>query len=642
MTKHAFENRLRTPYELLVSLASVGFGLCISQNFTIMMLSEPSALCMSIPFFILAAIRGKQGLDIIFYKKRLVSYRSFEMTTSEVPLSQKKLFLGRGFKWLPIHRQRLHLLSSVHNQKFLEKNTHNASKQALGGKPWLHGVGIGKERSVFLNQNNRNAHTVVFGMTRVGKTRLMSILVNQDIRNGEAVLVIDPKGDLDLMRDIRAASISAGRLDNFMVLHAGFPEESARYNPLAEYSNISEIATRVTSAIQAEGEGKQFQDFAWKFLNITSTCLVEMGEPINYKSLSFFVTRPKQLLLMYCEKIISKNDQNFERKIDSILTENNEKLSSRGRKVLPMTRTDAVQQYVSAYIEDIVSAGNHQDLHNSIIADLHYASTLGDEYYGKITASLGPVFDKINKTTASDIFSWDETTQKIIKLDDAIKSKKIIYIGLDSLTNKAMSDAVGQAVISDLVSLCGRLYKSDPDKSHSLCLHADEFSEIVRDEFVTLLNKAGGAGIKVSAYTQTLNDLGAAFKSNQDKAKMLLGNFGSMIMMRVANQDTAKVFTECLEKIRARTALPSTKSNDKSNRQSGDGELFTTVNSDDISEEATEIIVDNDVFSLPKGQAFVLTNGGDLFKIRIPLPKMDPRDKLDFTQIIKEANNETL
>ena len=52
---------------------------------------------------------------------------------------------------------------------------------------------------------------------------------------------------------------------DLLILHAGLSEISAKYNPLANFVNISEIATRVTGAIQAEGEGQQFKDFAWKF-----------------------------------------------------------------------------------------------------------------------------------------------------------------------------------------------------------------------------------------------------------------------------------------------------------------------------------------------------------------------------------------
>ena len=144
-----------------------------------------------------------------------------------------------------------------------------------------------------------------------------------------------------------------------------------------------------------------------------------------------------------------------------------------------------------------------------------------------------------------------------------------------------MAEGVGQAIISDLVSLCGRLYNASSGKQSGLCLYCDEFSNIVRDEFVNLLNKAGGAGIKVTALTQTVNDLGASVGS-QDRAKMLLGNFGTITMLRVSNEDTASVLTRCVESIKTRTSTPSTMSNDRPDKESG--ELFTTYNTDQISE----------------------------------------------------------
>ena len=66
-----------------------------------------------------------------------------------------------------------------------------------------------------------------------------------------------------------------------------------------------------------------------------------------------------------------------------------------------------------------------------------------------------------------------------------------------------------------------RLSKEEVTQRLGLCLHVDEVNEIVRDEFVTLLNKAGGAGVRVTAYTQTVNDLGAAFSGNSHKSKMI-------------------------------------------------------------------------------------------------------------------------
>ena len=43
----------------------------------------------------------------------------------------------------------------------------------------------------------------------------------------------------------------------------------------------------------------------------------------------------------------------------------------------------------------------------------------------------------------------------------------------------------------------------------TISLRADEFNELIGDEFVPLLNKAGGAGFQVTAYTQTWSDVEA-------------------------------------------------------------------------------------------------------------------------------------
>ena len=43
----------------------------------------------------------------------------------------------------------------------------------------------------------------------------------------------------------------------------------------------------------------------------------------------------------------------------------------------------------------------------------------------------------------------------------SIKNKKVLYIGLDSLTNPNIARAVGKAFLSDLVSTAGKIYKEN-------------------------------------------------------------------------------------------------------------------------------------------------------------------------------------
>ena len=662
-SKYAFENLFRDPWEWLVSVLGIGFGCACLLNHQMLGLSVQMSPVVSVPFFSLGLLRGAQALKIILFRRRLLLPKLFSMSTGEVPHSKKNVYIGRGFKWQPIHRQRLNLLSLVENERFVQRSRlyrhiQQAAKETpggwcdkltrqsylpfkpmpdIGGKPWLHGVGSDMEKPVYLKQANRNSHECVFGMTRVGKTRYLSIKVNQDIRNHEAVLVIDPKGDLEVMQDIYCAANDAGRLEDLRIVHLGFPDISAKYNPLSAFSNVSEVATRITGAMSASGEGQQFKDFAWQYLNIVSRCLNEMGIPINYKTIGFYIKRPEVLMVSYVDQLFPSIEPDYLSQVEDILDTLNSRVDKNGNPLPPVKRSVAVKRYLDGYIESQSAGGRNKQLMESVIAPLYSAVSLDKTYYDKITASVGPVLDKINQTQAGEVFSWEYALGlPEVKLEDVIKRNQIVYIGLDTLTNRETSEAVGQAIISDLVSLCGRLYNESSKIPYILNLYCDEFSNIVREEFVTLLNKAGGIGIRVTALTQTINDLGAAFSDSQDKAKMLLGNFGTLTMLRVANDDTASNFTECLESIRARTSTPSTMSNDRADGNSG--ELFTTYNTDAISEDKISVIEVNDLYSLPKGQAFVMTNGGELYKIRIPLPKNDGVAPETFEMIMSEVN----
>ncbi|WP_308879611.1 TraM recognition domain-containing protein, partial [Klebsiella pneumoniae] len=75
-----------------------------------------------------------------------------------------------------------------------------------------------------------------------------------------------------------------------------------------------------------------------------------------------------------------------------------------------------------------------------------------------------------------------------------------------------------------------------------ISLHCDEFSELMGDEFIPLINKGGGAGIQITAYTQTLPDIEAKI-GNSAKAAQVVGNFNSLVMLRVRHTETAELLT---------------------------------------------------------------------------------------------------
>lgn len=643
MNKNPVENLLREPTESFSALCMLFAALFIALRYEFLFLSATTALLFSSGLVFFASIRAYQAYRVVRYQKRIKQMPYYALSTKAVPLSKKSLFVGRGFRWLPRHTQRLHQLKQVKNEKYLQmgrlhrtihryisskpggviaslfNNQHylNPFKPLppVGGKPYLHGLGD-CDKPVYVPQDARVGHTFVAGTTRVGKTRLASILINQDIRNGDAVIVVDPKGDLELMQDMYSACLVSNRLEDFKVVHLGFPELSMRYNPLKDYGNLTEVATRVVAGINASGEGQQFADFAWKYTDITANALFALGIQINYKNISFYLNRLEVLFQTYCDKFMPSMDQGYLEGVAEIKNQHDSRVDKNGEPVVPMEREKAVLKYMKNFIAERSKAQATDEIQQ--LVTLYDAATMDKSYFDKITASVGPVLAKINSSSARDIISFDETTTESMSLLEVIKRKKVIYIGLDSLSNFEVAQSVGKAFLADLVSTAGKIYKEPGETKYKLNIHVDELSEVIQDSFVKILNKAGGAGFQVTAYAQTKQDLEVALGSTA-RAEMANGNFNTLIMLRVKNAETAKLLTDVLPKVDVISQTQVSMVNDTPHAK--DGVYFNTTNEDRVNTTSIPMIDVDDITDLPKGQAFVLVNGGELNKVRIPLPE---------------------
>lgn len=660
MAEYPIENLLREPTEIYTSITCMALALLAMSKPHIFLLTQGMGEYAAISLGSLSGYRGLQALRIKRYHRRLIKMPYYALSTKQVPISNQWLFIGRGFRWFPHHTQRLHQIKEIKNESFMQRGAlhrilsefcqnHETNFLAgllkspsrlnpfkpdppVGGSSYLHGLGE-KDILIYIPQEVRVGHTFVVGTTRVGKTRLASILINQDIRNGEAVIVVDPKGDLDLVRDMYSACNAAGRLQDFRIVHLGFPELSAQYNPLKNFDQVSEVATRITDAIAAEGEGKQFAAFAWKYINIVAICLEEMKQEITYKSIAFYISRLDQLLMAYADVILPTHQPNYHQDIERIIANNDCKIDKFGNTPPPMDRTKAIVKYLKDHISKTITSGNVESLHDQILIDLFDAAIMDKNYYDKITASVGPVLSEINKSNATGIFSFHKSNCEI-ELMTAIKQKKVIYIGLDSLTNPNIAQAVGKAFLSDLVSTAGKIYKESNAK-YRLNLHCDELSEIIQDSFVKILNKAGGAGFQVTAYAQTKQDMEVALGSRA-KAEVTEGNLNTLIMLRVKNEETANLLVKVLPQVGVIGHTQVSMVNDTPHGE--DGVYFNTTNEDRVQTTAVPMIDVNDIISLPKGQAFVLVNGGELYKVRIPLPINDGLAPKDIKTVIRDIN----
>ena len=204
-------------------------------------------------------------------------------------------------------------------------------------------------------------------------------------------------------------------------------------------------------------------------------------------------------------------------------------------------------------------------------------------------------------------------------------------------------------MLADLVSVAGELYKhglttEDGQQKLSLptiCLHTDEFNEVAADEFTQLLNKGRGAGFQITAYTQTCSDIEVRLGSTA-KAGQYLGNLNNIIMMRVKEQKTAELLINQLPKVPIMEVTAFSGVGDSPTPING--VYFNSSNEDRLSTKEEPMLSTNDLLNLPKGQAFCLIQGGQLYKIRIPLPKQTdeaiPETVARMVQIINQARGE--
>ena len=622
---YPLEAKLRPAYELRSAVVAAVCGGAISLSPTTFALPHMVAWTLGATFVLLAALRAAQGCQVVSYRWNLRRQRRYVLSSEEIPWSEDRLFIGRGFRWDQRHTQRLHEARLPLNQALLRPGMLARAAGMLrscspavvneSGDPTLHGVEP-TESDIWMDIGERVGHALVLGTTRVGKTRLAEVLIAQDIRRGEVVIVFDPKGDLDLLRRMYAEAKRAGRLGQFFMFHLGHPELSARYNPVGSFSRITEVATRIAGQLPSEGQSAAFKEFVWRFVNVMARALVALGRKPDYEQINRYASNVEPLLVDYFEHWLDREPAaaGWREELESMAIDKkslDKGLQTRGLRAVTL-----------------VEYARRKKLYDPIAHAL--ASTLNYEksYFDKLVASLLPLMEKLTTGRVASLLSptYDDVNdwRPVFDWKSVIHLGGIVYIGLDALSDYEVAAAVGNSMFADLTSVAGSLYKfgmgqglPQKPKAQRISIHADEFNELIGDEFIPLLNKAGGAGFQVTAYTQTWSDVEARIGSKA-KAGQIAGNFNSLIMLRVKEIATAKLLTDQLPEVRIVSTVVASSVSDTNNP--GDFADFASRNEDRITTESAPMLSPSDLVQLPKGQAFALIHGGQLHKIRMPLP----------------------
>lgn len=440
-------------------------------------------------------------------------------------------WLGRGFDWTPLHAQRM--------QRAL-------CAGSVSPRAGLVDSVEPRPGALFVPAIALSSHTLVFGQTGTGKTRLAELLVTSFLaRHRDAVvLVIDPKGDRDLQSLLARACRSTGRADALVTLHPAFPGESVRFDPLRNFTRASSIATRITSLLPSDGQGDAFVQFAWRAINRLVEAMVYAGVQPTLVALRRCLEDDARPLLAQVLDAWAARQCSGLASAALIATVRPAAAGAgaragRGRPgvVLEPRLAAAVARYrerVAACPRDREAAVD--GLLSLVMHDPVHLSKMIQNVLPLMTALTSGVLGPLLSPDASD--AGDR--RPVFDARKVIEQRRCLYLGLDALVDPVVAGAIGAIVLADLAQVAGELFN---DRSAAarvpVLVFVDEAAEVVNAPLLQLLNKSRGAGFSICLAAQTVHDYEARLGSAA-AARMLLGNPGNLIALRTADLETQR------------------------------------------------------------------------------------------------------
>ena len=189
------------------------------------------------------------------------------------------LYLGRGFEFTPQHTRKLHDL--------LSRNGLTSNKYEAAGSPQIHNLEKYNNQAIYASAKDLTGHTIIFGTTGSGKTRAYELLISQAIMRNDVVIVIDPKGDVDLKANSYKVAKLLSRHHGYEVLDiANLARSTKTYNLLGASSKPAQIADKLSSLMKTSGSsGDTFASYAAEAICGAIVALQYMQRKVTIQSI---------------------------------------------------------------------------------------------------------------------------------------------------------------------------------------------------------------------------------------------------------------------------------------------------------------------------------------------------------------------
>ncbi len=341
--------------------------------------------------------------------------------------TQSKFFKGEGKSRDPdLLRMRRQRLKSTYYRAYL-------------------GESFTRTKSLFLTNDQREMHMQVVGSTGTGKTESVLLpLLAHDIAHGKGALVIDGKGDLELLDRIHHLVKSEGRRKDFYFFSLAHPDKSNTYNPLLR-GNATELKDKIVGSMvwSEEFYRRMAEQAALAILN----ALLITKKKVRFRTLHACLTDIESL----------------------------------------KTLSDKTKEKSLVLHEDLVKMVNNfkdnQKFLSGLMADLYLSS----------------------RSEFSELLDVERPEIDLLKL---YEENKIAYFALDLQGYGDTAKRMGRMILQDLKTVSSHIQsQTQASKRHFFPVFVDDASSFLDLNFVDFLNKSRAARIAIAVFHQSLADL---------------------------------------------------------------------------------------------------------------------------------------
>lgn len=305
---------------------------------------------------------------------------------------------------------------------------------------------------LFLSEEVRTGHVQILGSTGRGKTQSVIVpWMSRDILAGSDAILIDGKGDPEILESLIRSSNQSGMESEVHVFDLGNPDLACAINPLA-HGSAQQITDRIFTAFN-------FDDSYYKSVQSSQAGAVielihSLGEVVTFKRLYELLTDDSKLseTLAKCQKL---------------------KIQKQISEIFSTPRASRMEK-LSGLLSQLAPF------------------------------AVGEVAELVNGETSLRK-CWTVSDIVLKALDN--RSQHILAILIPTLKYQQIGHQLGKLLIQELGWAIGERASRRGTTAEFLPVYLDEFSAFVYPGFTNILNKARSSRVALHLSHQALSDL---------------------------------------------------------------------------------------------------------------------------------------